>query len=331
MYASGLFTHIDGHVGEDINLVWSILPLMWWLEFESRLGGNCWSAMVRNGRCTELLSQKVSKEECCASNSVATAWSVEDMDAGTLFFWRVLGGGNSVATAWSVEDMDAGTLFFWRVLGGGVPCYACKGGRAVAESCAGVHCGEGKKCVVRKGRPKCVCSPDCRGKNRHKGPVCGTDGRSYRTICRLRKRACRKKTSTLAIAYYGHCQECTENLEEKYHCVGFVATGSCDRIHCPTGKHCLLDQNLTPHCVKCSQRCPSVAATGGTKMVCGTDDTTYQSACHLREAACHKGKAIPVAYKGRCKRKPQVEGRRHQHHPAVDCVWYSLIDLSFTT
>nr|CAD7396702.1 unnamed protein product [Timema poppensis] len=250
--------------------------------------GNCWSAMVRNGRCTELLSQKVSKEECCASNSVATAWSVEDMDAGTLFFWRVLGGG--------------------------VPCYACK------ESCAGVHCGEGKKCVVRKGRPKCVCSPDCRGKNRHKGPVCGTDGRSYRTICRLRKRACTQEDQHPSHRLLRTLPECTENLE-----------GSCDRIHCPTGKHCLLDQNLTPHCVKCSQRCPSVAVTGGTKMVCGTDDTTYQSACHLREAACHKGKAIPVAYKGRCKRKPQVEGRRHQHHPAVDCVWYSLIDLSFTT
>jgi hypothetical protein len=57
--------------------------------------------MVRNGRCTELLSEKVSKEECCASDSVATAWSSEDLDAGTLFFWRVLGGG--------------------------VPCYACKG------------------------------------------------------------------------------------------------------------------------------------------------------------------------------------------------------------
>jgi hypothetical protein len=75
----------------------------------------------------------------------------------------------------------------------------------VAESCAGVDCGDGKKCVVRRGRPKCVCSPDCR-KSRHKGPVCGTDGRSYRNVCRLRKRACRRKSATLAVAYYGHCQ-----------------------------------------------------------------------------------------------------------------------------
>ena len=68
-------------------------------------GGMCWSAMVLNGRCMELLSDKVSKEECCTSESAATAWSSEDLDTGTLFFWRSLGGG--------------------------VPCYACKGGRQV--------------------------------------------------------------------------------------------------------------------------------------------------------------------------------------------------------
>lgn len=64
-------------------------------------GGNCWSAILRNGRCTELLSEKMTREDCCATNSVATAWSAEDLDPGALFFWRVLGGG--------------------------VPCHACKG------------------------------------------------------------------------------------------------------------------------------------------------------------------------------------------------------------
>lgn len=81
-----------------------------------------------------------------------------------------------------------------------------------------------------------------------------------------------------------------------------VLLGSCDNIRCPAGKHCLLDQNLSPHCVRCSQRCP----TPSTATVCGTDAVTYQSACHLREAACRKGKAIPVAYKGRCKSKSIV-------------------------
>lgn len=162
--------------------------------------------MVRNGRCTELMAEKVTREECCDTSY-------------------------SIATAWSNDDLDPGTLFFWRVLGGGVPCGACKGKCWCAcacvcvcstrndnsvtscvyclrlESCVGVECGEGKRCMVRKGQPKCVCFPDCRSnKGSQKGPVCGTDGRTYRSVCRLRKRACRRKSSSLSVAYYGICQ-----------------------------------------------------------------------------------------------------------------------------
>ncbi|KAG8223408.1 hypothetical protein J437_LFUL003681 [Ladona fulva] len=234
--------------------------------------------MARSGHCVDLMSQRMGREDCCST------------------------GGAS--TSWSQEDMDAGELFFWRVLGGGVPCQACK------ETCAGVTCGEGKRCVMRKGRPKCACAPDCRhgkGSSRsQRGPVCGSDGRSYRSACRLRKRSCRKKSSNLSIAYYGHCER------------------SCERIQCPDGKQCLLDQRLTPHCVKCRRNCPLLipasssfsssnlssssaalaAATARHRMVCGVDGVTYLSACHLREAACRRGKAIPMAYKGRCKSKP---------------------------
>lgn len=83
----------------------------------------------------------------------------------------------------------------------------------VTETCAGVQCGDGKKCVQRKSGPKCVCSPECRSNNNSsKGPVCGTDGRSYRTLCRLRKRACRRKSHTLFVAYDGHCQSKSYHL-----------------------------------------------------------------------------------------------------------------------
>ncbi|KAJ8979081.1 hypothetical protein NQ317_015070, partial [Molorchus minor] len=73
---------------------------------------------------------------------------------------------------------------------------------------------------------------------------------------------------------------------------------SCDKIICPSDKQCLLDQNLVPHCVNCSKKCP---APPKRRQVCGSDGITYPSACHLREKACRKGKAIPIAYKGPCR------------------------------
>lgn len=242
------------------------------------LGGICWSAMRGgSGRCTELLLETSSREQCCSSY-----------------------GG--VATAWSPEPLDSGALFFWRVLGGGVPCTACK------ESCLGVQCGPEKRCQMRSGRPKCVCAPKCgiQQHYQHLGQdamrsvntlssgsrslamlsVCGTDGRSYRNLCRLKKRACRRRRSAnLAVAYYGTCQT------------------SCHSITCPSGKHCLLDQNLRPHCVRCTHKCSTTNAVNQTarRKVCGSDGVTYQSVCHLREAACRRGKAIPLAYRGACK------------------------------
>ncbi|RWS26190.1 follistatin-A-like protein, partial [Leptotrombidium deliense] len=213
--------------------------------------GNCWSSMNANGRCFSLLKSRVSEEECC--------------------------GDGKASTAYSVDDLESGELFFYRAIQGGVPCQQCK------NTCEGVNCGPGKRCSLRNNKPHCVCDTICTRKMRKMGKVCGTDGRTYRHTCRLLKRKCRRD-STLNIAYYGSCQK------------------KCEKIRCQGSKTCIVDQNLTPHCVKCTKNCPKVNITNdASKLVCGADNQTYASDCHLKQAACLRGKAIQMAYKGECK------------------------------
>ncbi|KAF2359598.1 Kazal domain [Trinorchestia longiramus] len=73
----------------------------------------------------------------------------------------------------------------------------------VLGSCSVTVCGDDRRCVVRGGEERCVCSPKCYLKN--KSPVCGSDGRTYRSECHLLKRACRKKRRLL-VKHYGSCQ-----------------------------------------------------------------------------------------------------------------------------
>ncbi|GAB6019973.1 hypothetical protein CHUAL_001500 [Chamberlinius hualienensis] len=186
----------------------------------------------KQGKCSGQLAERISKEDCC--------------------------NGGDATTAWTAEDLESGRLFFWMALGGGVPnCVPCK------DSCQNVRCPDGKKCVVRKGQPKCVCAPDCS----------------------KRKTKVQFVKKQLEVAYYGHCQK------------------SCKFLNCPGNKQCLLDQNHNPHCVKCIRQCPETT----NNHVCGVNNVTYNSICHLRQAACEKGYAIPLAYFGKCKAQATCE------------------------
>ncbi|XP_068620268.1 follistatin isoform X2 [Battus philenor] len=215
-----------------------VLPLV----LRPAAAGICWSGMERGGRCSSVAALRVGRAECCA------------------------GAARSPA-AWSPRDLDSGEIFFYKALSGGVPCTACD------ESCAGVSCGGGRRCAVRGGRARCVCAAACR----RAGPVCGTDGRTYRSLCRLRRRACRRPAKHLALDYPGPCQ-----------------VGSCEGVRCGGDKRCVLDAELGAHCVKCGA-CNVAGAP-----VCAVDGRTYAGACALRRAACERGKALPLAYKGSC-------------------------------
>ena len=76
----------------------------------------------------------------------------------------------------------------------------------LAETCDSVNCPDGKKCKIRNGRPRCVCAPDCSTSNiRHRGAICGTDGRTYRNHCAMLKYNCRH-SANVGVEYFGRCQ-----------------------------------------------------------------------------------------------------------------------------
>ncbi|XP_039227878.1 AF4/FMR2 family member lilli isoform X2 [Drosophila yakuba] len=98
------------------------------LNFRLAAAGTCWQTHLGSGKCGQVFSTDISRSECC---SASQSFSYTDRELS------------------SVE------YFFATAIGGGVECSPCM------ESCKGFQCGPNKKCVKRKGRPKCVCAPEC--------------------------------------------------------------------------------------------------------------------------------------------------------------------------
>nr|XP_015200849.1 PREDICTED: uncharacterized protein LOC102687750 isoform X2 [Lepisosteus oculatus] len=73
----------------------------------------------------------------------------------------------------------------------------------------------------------------------------------------------------------------------------------CESYHCPRGKMCKLNNENKPKCV-CQD--PSTCPPAGiSDHVCGTDNKTYDSACHLFTAKCLYGGNLHLDYNGQCK------------------------------
>ncbi|XP_054089929.1 uncharacterized protein LOC105209802 [Zeugodacus cucurbitae] len=96
--------------------------------------GACWRSSQSNGKCSEIYLRNSTKAECCRYPE--------------LFY-----------TDRDVTDVE---FFFTTTVGDGMTCSPC------ALSCKSMQCGWNKKCVKRKGRPKCVCAPECGAAKRHK-------------------------------------------------------------------------------------------------------------------------------------------------------------------
>lgn len=248
-------------------------------------GGSCWQRMSASGQCSGMLAGNTTKEKCCGMQQAS-----------------------GQQTYWVEQSLDRGRLFYYTYFAGGVPgCKPCHG------SCETLRCGANERCRMRgSGHPRCVCAPNCTAgalNGSHKGPVCATDGRTYRSHCMLLRAKCKQPYSTVTVSYLGECQ-----------------VQSCANVKCTReGERCIVDQYNMPHCVMCPGQCP----TKGVTPACGSDGRTYETGiCGIAQENCRAGTTVVKQYDGRCHDDVVCSEANCDHSSNARCLYDSSANTS---
>ncbi|XP_053970989.1 agrin-like isoform X3 [Hylaeus volcanicus] len=147
---------------------------------------------------------------------------------------------------------------------------ACNSG---TNPCDEAKCSPFEQCVInRQGIASCECGPECEPVMK---PVCARGGKTYTSLCELKRQACLTKTN-IEVAYTGTCG----------------TRGPCSAEVCKWGAICA-ETNGTAIC-----ECPSCPAEF--QPVCGNDGISYGNECKLRLEGCQHEREIRVLYQGQC-------------------------------
>ncbi|XP_074617347.1 uncharacterized protein LOC141876569 [Acropora palmata] len=136
-------------------------------------------------------------------------------------------------------------------------------------------------CFMYSGKRHCKCIQACTSEQ---AEICGSDGRTYRNECHLKRTACVNKKN-VDVLKHGPCP---------VKLAGKVST-SCDK-ECltPPHSHCVI-RNETSQTCECTKHCPKMHIP-----VCGSDEKVYVNYCLLRKTACETNTTIKIIRHGNC-------------------------------
>ncbi|KPM04953.1 Agrin-like protein 3, partial [Sarcoptes scabiei] len=123
--------------------------------------------------------------------------------------------------------------------------------------------------LSRDGNYTCLC-PQC---SEEYEPICGSNGVTYKNVCKFRKDMCEKQINNITFS--------------DGPCIG------CENLNCQFYAKCETHENKGL-CV-CPKNCPKTF-----DPVCGSDLKTYPNECELRVSSCQKKKHIIVIKQGPC-------------------------------
>ena len=165
-------------------------------------------------------------------------------------------------------------------------------------------CHDNAVCVSKGDFAHCDC-PVC---GQEYEPVCGSDGLTYHSECRLRRESCLQAVP-IEVVERNACSGCA-NVTCNYYSVCVPHPDAAEAVTPPPGR------------CECPSSCDQLHASYDLieEVVCGTDGKTYDSECQLKIQACVKEQHIVVANRGDCDLCRDVKCKHGARCEAGSCV-----------